>query len=69
MKLPFVLAALTLPLAAAQTAPTCDTLLAELERRGGRLVPLGYAAAGSVTQLFFRVAIDLQMRYQDWVFE
>lgn len=46
-----------------------DSVVLELEHRGETLVPLGYAAAGNVTQLFFTAAISLTMSYRDWVFE
>ena len=46
-----------------------DSVVLELERRGDRLVPLGYAAAGSVTQLFFTTATGLSMSYRDWEFK
>ncbi len=45
-----------------------DSVVLELAQRGERLVPLGYTAVGSVTQLFFTSAIRLTMRYRDWVF-
>ena len=46
-----------------------DSVVLELERRGERLVPLGYTAAGSVTQFFFTTALGLSMSYRDWEFK
>lgn len=45
-----------------------DSVVLELRRQGERLVSIGYAAAGSITQLFFTSAISLTMSYGDWVF-
>ena len=58
-----------LSLAVADEGNPVDTVVLELERRGERLVPLGYTAAGSVTQLFFTTALGLSMSYRDWEFK
>ena len=46
-----------------------DSVVLELEQQGDRLVPLGYTAAGSVTQFLFTTAIGLTMSYGDWEFK
>ncbi len=55
-----------LSLAVTDEANPVDTVV--LEQQGDRLVPLGYTAAGSVTQFLFTTALGLSMSYRDWEF-
>ena len=60
---------LSLAVALGESPIDIDSVVLDVEQQGGRLVPLGYAAAGSVTQLVFTIPVSLNMSYKNWAFE